>query len=763
MRTNIQLFLILIINSLYISAQSINGTLLEEGSQSPIPYAKISIPELHLNTLSDSLGIFHFNNIPTATIKVAINAMNYEQKFITITPEKFSNLTIFLTPIHHVFEEIIITKSEGKLQKETVTAVEYRTKERLFSSGATTLGEAMVNIPGVQQNTIGTGISRPVVRGLSGMRVVTYWDGLRIENQQWGEDHGMAASEVGLEGVEVIKGPATLLYGADAIGGVIQFQDKSFAKESSQVLHAATRFETNSQGTTNELGYQINTGKVRFNTFANYISHKDFQLPNGKFLESSRFWGANTKSALNFRKNNYIFTARHHYSYSQIGIPGHTHSLEPTIDQFMSNRRGLRASVSPAQFISNNFISIEQKLLLKTSNISLHLGNTNNHLREYDHGFNLPFTNLNLNNSLFNARYTLHVNEKIDLKIGTQGMFQTTRNSLPATSFLIPDADAFDIGTYALLDYNLDKWRFQIGARYDRRSIISYAPEADSSIISNIDADPINRIFETANFSAGLVYNSKKTTFRVNASSGFRAPHLAELLASGVHHGSLRYEKGDRNLVAEQAFQLDIALELHFEHLEFIINPYVNVINNFIYLAGTDSIISNQVGDFDYFEFQQLDRALLYGGEVGIHYHPHQLHRLHLESNFSLTIGEDLSGNDLNLMPQPLLNSRIRFDIQNKQKLVVKHLLIEHQNFMTQERVSLYERPTEGFHLINIATELYWKGKEHIRFTTGVRNLLNTEYIAHLSPLKNLGEGIPQPGINFFVKLSIQLDKKLKK
>jgi len=763
MRTNIIFFLIFLNTSFIINAQNLNGKILDEETEKPIPFAKVILPDLHLATLSDSLGHFEFKNIPKSTVKLSVNVFDYENKLISVSPEKFNAIEIRLKSIHHVFEEVIITRSEGRLQKETVSAVEYRTNERIFATGATTLGEAMVNIPGVQQNTIGTGISRPVVRGLSGMRVVTYWDGLRIENQQWGEDHGMASSEIGLEGIEVIKGPATLLYGADAIGGVVHFQDKNFTKEGTQTFHAASKFESNSHGTTNEIGYQINTGKIRFNTFANYLSHTDFQIPNGKFVEASRFWTANTKSALNFRVNNYIFTARHQFSHSQIGIPGHTHDLATALDEFVSSRRGFRNTISPAQFISNNFISVEQKLLFKRSDILLHLGNTNNNLREFDHGLTLPFTNLNLNNSIFNARYTQHISEKMDLKVGTQGMFQVNRNALPAESFLIPDADAFDIGAYVVLDYKVNNWRFQLGGRYDRRTINSYEPIADSSVISNIDNEPIKRLYETGNFSAGMVYNSKKTTVRINASSGFRAPHLAELLASGVHHGSLRYEKGDRNLVSEQAFQLDAALELHFDHFEFIINPYINIINNFIYLAGTDSTVSNQVGNFDFFEFQQLDRALLYGGEVGIHYHPHQLHRLHLESNFSLTIGQDLGNNPLNLMPQPLLNSRIRFDIKNKQKLVVKHIVLEHQNFMTQERVSAFERPTQGFHLINLATEMYWRGNENIRFTLGVRNLLNTEYIAHLSPLKNLGDGIQQPGINFFGKISIRFDKKLKK
>ena len=254
----------------------------------------------------------------------------------------------------------------------------------------------------------------------------------------------------------------------------------------------------------------------------------------------------------------------------------------------------------------------------------------------------------------------------------------------------------------------------------------------------------------------GAVHNTKRTTTRFNVSSGFRAPHLAELLADGLHHGSSRYERGDRNLVSEQAIQLDVALELHFEHLEIIINPYFNRIQNFIYLQNSDTMI----GSYNVFEFQQLDLAYLYGGEVGVHYHPHRMHRLHLESNFSITIGQDSEGNALNLMPQPNTNNRIRFDIANKQKLQVKSVLLEHQYFLPQNRVGMNELPSGEYHLVHLAFDMAIRDNDQFSFKAGVRNLTNSSYIAHLSPFRNLG--IPQPGINFFFSVKYNFSNQYK-
>ncbi len=763
MPTKISIILLFLALTNLVSGQNFTGRVVDSVTQAPIPFSKLSVIGFDLHTATDMDGRFVFKGLPSVSIQLKISARDYETRLIRINPSKQQELTIALEKGHTVFEEVTVTASEGRLQREQITAVEYRSSKELFATGATTLGDAIVNIPGVQQSTIGAGISRPVIRGLSGARVVTYWNGLRIENQQWGQDHGMATSELGLGGVEVVKGPASLLYGADALGGVIHYRDKAFVAPGTSRFYASSRFESNSMGTINEAGFQTNNGKWKFNVFANFINHKDFQLPAGNYMENSRFWASNLKASIGYRKNNYIFKLNYHGSYSRVGIPGHTHDKNPTEEELTSTLSGRRAAIPAAQFLANNFLTMDHKLLFDRSDLLIQIGNTTNSLREFDHNFEMPFTNLVLNNTTYNIRYNYFITEHFNVKTGLQGMAKINRNLEPTESFLIPDAQSFDNGVYAVLNYDLKKWRFQAGGRYDMRQLTSIAPDQDSAVISNISKTPVDQRYETVNYSAGFTRNGDYTTWRFNASSGFRAPNLAELTASGVHHGSFRYEQGDQNLVPEQALQFDMAFELHFDHFEFIVNPYFNMVDNFIYLKSTDSVVSNQVGEFKYFEFDQVDQAYLYGGEVGFHYHPHQLHRLHLESSYSLTIGERSNGAPINLMPQPNINSRIRFDIENDHKLSVDHIILEHQHFMKQDRVGAFEATTGAYNLINLSAQLHYGKKERWKFNIGARNLLNERYIAHLSPLKNLGEGIPQPGINVFLKASYSLKMKKNK
>tara|TARA_B100000508_G_scaffold140085_1_gene139921 strand:- start:879 stop:2090 length:1212 start_codon:yes stop_codon:yes gene_type:complete len=376
--------------------QDLAGRIIDNETKAGIPYAKVSFPALSLNYLTDSVGRFTLVSPPSTQTKVNVSAFGYET-VLTDFLLTSDSLIIYMNPRHTVFEAVVVTASEGKLQRENITAVEVLSREELFATGATNLGQALNRIPGVQSSSVGMGISKPVIRGLSGMRVVTYNNGLRIENQQWGQDHGLGASMVGLDRVEVVMGPSSLLYGSDALGGVIQMIDEPYIQEGKTELRANSRFETNSLGATNEIGVRMNNGKMKLNLHANYINQADFQLPNGRFINNSRYWGTNFKANAGFRKNNYVLNIRYQMMYNRIGIPGHSHNENPSSIDFIRDERG-RQGTLPAQFIFNNYLLIDNRLLFDRSQLLIQFGNTNSDLREHDEKVTIPFTHLNLNN-----------------------------------------------------------------------------------------------------------------------------------------------------------------------------------------------------------------------------------------------------------------------------------------------------------------------------------------------------------------------------
>ena len=216
------------------------------------------------------------------------------------------NSEFFLEASHVELEEVVISVPSGKLQSENIVSIERRKLEKLQQTAPLTLTEAISNIPGVEQNTTGAGIGKPVIRGLSGNRIVTYAQGIRIENQQWGDEHGLGVGEVGIESVEVIKGPASLLYGSDALGGVLYFIDERYAGHNTVEGFVETKFLSNTLGTVNNTGFKIHKANLKFNLFGGYSSQSDYGVPKLGRVHNSRFDEKNIKSSFGFNMKNWI-------------------------------------------------------------------------------------------------------------------------------------------------------------------------------------------------------------------------------------------------------------------------------------------------------------------------------------------------------------------------------------------------------------------------------------------------------------------------
>ena len=201
------------------------GVVKDKNSKEPIPYASISIVDLNVLIECDSAGVFRLNiNVPSR-FSLIVSAVGYESVQLVLEENNPASLEIFLEQSHLEFEEIIVSGFRNSLSAKTIANIESRSLEDLKLLTSNSLGDLIANIPGVYQNSTGVGISKPVIRGLGLNRVITYMNGLRIENQQWGADHGLGLTDLGIGRVEIIKGPASLLYGSDALGGVIYFVD----------------------------------------------------------------------------------------------------------------------------------------------------------------------------------------------------------------------------------------------------------------------------------------------------------------------------------------------------------------------------------------------------------------------------------------------------------------------------------------------------------------------------------------------------------
>jgi iron complex outermembrane receptor protein len=268
--------------------------------------------------------------------------------------------------------------------------------------------------------------------------------------------------------------------------------------------------------------------------------------------------------------------------------------------------------------------------------------------------------------------------------------------------------------------------------------------------------EAIQKNFGSVNFSLGAVRSVERTTFRANVSSGFRAPHLSELLANGFHHGALRYEIGNIDLKNERATQLDVTYEIHGHHVELIINPFLNYIQRYIAIQPMDSVIDG----LPVFEYVQLPSVLMAGSDVGFHYHPHFAHWLHLESSVSFLQAMDDQGRGPALMPQNRVNTVVKVSLRTKGAFSFDELVFQHVYMAAQNRVAAEETASPDYNLLNASLKMKVGKENPLMINLGVKNILNESYIDHLSRLKNIE--MPQPGRNFYVSLNYTISKSLK-
>ena len=223
-----------------VYSQTLRGKVVDKNSGDGIAFAEIFCLETQIGTVSDVDGNWELENQFDFQITLLVKAIEFDKKLINVE-NKEKDLVIKLEHSHIHLDEVIVSTSDSKLQRYSVFPVESRKIADLNKNEQTNLVDAMSNIPGIFNFSTGNGIAKPVIRGLSGMRVLTSQNGLRLENQQWGSDHGFAVLNLGIDRVEIIKGPSSLIYGADALGGVIYLADEPYANLNKQEIKASTK------------------------------------------------------------------------------------------------------------------------------------------------------------------------------------------------------------------------------------------------------------------------------------------------------------------------------------------------------------------------------------------------------------------------------------------------------------------------------------------------------------------------------------------
>jgi iron complex outermembrane receptor protein len=770
------------------------GKITDQKKGNPLSGASIYFHESKTGTISDTNGIFIGQNLPAGKYLVEISFQGFATiiENIEINGRTEKNFSMTETVVEH--EEVTVTgvasATKTKLSSQPISILK---RSDLFQSSSSNIIDAISKlVPGVASLGTGPAISKPVIRGLGYNRVVTVHDGVRQEGQQWGDEHGIEVDEYSIQKVELLKGPASLFYGSDAMAGVVHLitnvpvqrgtisgnimgtlngNNGLFGTNANIAGHLKSGFNWNAYGTYKNAGDYQNAydGKV----FNSRFNERNF----GGYVGINKSWGYSHIIISNFNQHiGVIEGARDLVTGQFLVYPETPLSHVATKDELNS-----RILYTPYQQVTHFKIASDNNFVVPGGRMTVNIGYQENKRREFgDEARPLnPDLLFDLKTISYNFQYHLAEKNGWLNSIGLTGMYQQNRNL--AQKVLIPAYNMFDIGAFFYTKRTFDKLTLSGGIRVDQRSLhgFKYIESGATRF------DDFSRTYSNLSGSIGLSYSaSESLTWKLNVARSYRAPSVSELASNGAHEGTNRYEYGEQNLKSETAFQIDAGFEYNEDHVSFAISTFYNNIQNYIFYSklesvfGGDSLVQQGGSDITAFKFRQAV-ASLYGFEAKLDIHPHPLDWLHFENNFSLVAAhfdQYFEGtNKLPFVPSPRILSVLRANLNKQHKLLRNsYLKLELDHVSAQNRVfTAYntETATPSYTLLNfgVGSDFIHDGKTVFNVSIGINNITDVSYQSHLSRLKYTDinpvtgrTGVFNMGRNFSIKLNMPLSFKTK-
>jgi iron complex outermembrane receptor protein len=738
----IQLYMVVLLLSMsattLFATETINftGKVIDASTQSGLPGATISIPDLRLSVITDANGAFNISSAPTrGSFLIQVRYIGY--KTLTKTVDFSKSATLVFEMEESVIEgkEIVITGSAfSSDNRQNSTSIATVTKEDLLYNSSTNIIDALSKVPGVSQITTGPAISKPVIRGLSGNRVVTLSNGVKQQGQQWGDEHGIEIDQYSAERIEILRGPASLMYGSDALGGVINILDALPAPDGTIRGEFLSNYATNNGLSGTSLMLQGNNKGLVYRARGSYRNAYSYKtpteyVPNSGFNETSfegqiglnKNWGYAHLDASSFRNNiGFYEPAR-----NDAGLLVNEDGLVPTDAESRD-----RTIAFPKQDVRHYKLALNSNILFNSGSLRSTIGYQQNQRRELESAGEGAALYLNNYAYSYDFKYTLKETNGWASVFGISGEFIHSLNT-SAEEQLIPDFDSQAYGAFGFVKKTWDKNTFNVGARLDYRKLNSYAfagEEVSFAAINN----------EFTNLSAALGYThefNEALSFKANAGTAFRGPNIAKLSSNGVHEGAFRYEVGNPNLKQERSNQFDASFEYGDEYFSASVGGFLNSINNYIYYNSNGEFIDVDGTNYPVFNFVQND-ALLRGVEASLTLHPVSF--IHFENAFAFTRATNRSTRQsLPFIPAATLRNEFRYEPKIA-GTSHSYISVGLDNFFKQSKVDAFETTTSGYTLLNasVGTTLRIGKKQDLTIYVAGRNLLNKAYYDHLSRFK---------------------------
>ncbi len=720
------LFLLTSVSVFAQTSGTISGRVIYRENQTPLHDAQMQIVQLKRSVKTDNDGNYKFENLPAGRYTIQAQTDGFSASAKTIVLVAGANSVVdFSLQLGGIKEEVTVTASGAEQSTfDSFQSVSTLGSNQIAQRASTSIGEVLEGEPGVAKRSFGPGTARPVIRGFDGDRVLVLQNGVRVGSIGSGSgDHGEPIDPLSVERLEVVKGPATLLYGSNAIGGVVN----AIGQEDDDKHPGLRGAFTALAGTNNKqagIGGNIEYGYKNWLFFGNGSGQRasDYFTPLGR-VPNSASRSTNGLGGVGYFADKGFVRASYNYYTSRYGVPF-------------------------AGLIESGGESNDEEIDLK--------------LRRHNFRVNAGFRDLNsfVTSGNFKIDYTdYRHNELADNVIGTQfdndtfsyrGVFEQkkygkltgrfgfegfNRNFLNTGEELLVDGRVKQnmFSVFGLEELNFGRVSFQFGARVEKNNYRADNP------------DFLDRDFTGLSGAAGIrVGLWEGGAFVANYSNSYRAPALEELYNNGPHIGTISFEVGNQNLKRERSNGVDFGVRHSTERIRFEASAYYYRLKDFVYFAFADLDADGEVDREDGLplSFYSQGNSRYVGAEINFDADVNKYVNLFFTADL---VRAKLTSEDLNLPRIPPSRARIGVDLK------YKNLSVRPEAVFASEQNRLYplETRTAGYGLFNVAAS-YIIGRDHYAHIFGVNayNLFDKEYRNHLSFIKELAPEIGR-GIRF--------------
>lgn len=749
----------------------ITGIVTDKATGQPIAGASISIPDLRIGAIADQGGKYVLKQLPRGHYLIQVKAIGYAAFSQSVNLSETDSLNFKLTASNYELADVVVTALGNTTTKQrSPIPIAVVTHDMILQGTSNTAIDEIAFQPGVNETTEGAGTTKPQINGLGFDRVLTLMDGVPQEDFQWGDDHGILIDPYAVYDAEVIRGPASLQYGASAEAGVISFKSEPFPENGTILGSVLTEYHTNNgylgtslhiAGNNNGFVWGLTASGEEAHSYSNpkdgYVWGTAWNQVNARLiLGINRSWGYShlTLSALHRRievpDGNRDSTGRFEFDSPQNG------RIYPTRFDFLS----YNASIAGDKVLGEYQAWWQNSINVGKGRLGLDVGFTRSIHHDIDTG-SIGSGNLLVNDIPYSAKYQL-TGEHSGLKLttGINGIYEFQRNGAapPApyvADYEIPNYTNFEIGGYAILEKNFKNLTLSGGIRFDRTDFVgdpmslinsgtpqqAIVPPGTSG--SMVQFSGFNNTYTGPSGSIGASYQLPDNNYvKLNISKSYRTPAINELTSNGLNIGSNAVQLGNINLKAEQGYQVDFTYGYNGKDVSVEANGFYNHISNFIFADRTDSVSQG----YPVYQYVSSNTAIITGVSGYLNIHPSGVKWLEIDNGFTYIYSHLPNSSDstshIPWIPAPHLTSEVKVRLDDGHKAVIRGTYfkfgLQHDWAQNDIYSALYtEVPSAqytlfdagiGTNFVNLKT-----GRIICSFYANCSNLTNVAYADHLN------------------------------